>query len=90
MRRFRDRAHAGRLRAERRLGGRILVEPFLSIGLIAIVRRVLVITAEVERGNTQSSDILLEIGVLGGLALVLAISIFLLRRSAPGTAEPVT
>jgi hypothetical protein len=29
-------------------------------------------------------------GVSAGLALVPAISIFLLRRSAPGTAEPVT
>jgi uncharacterized membrane protein (DUF373 family) len=71
-------------------GGRILVEPFLFIGLIAIVRRVLVVTAEVERGKTQSSDILLEIGVLGGLALVFAVAIHLLRRSAPETAEPIT
>jgi hypothetical protein len=49
-----------------------------------------VVTAEVERGKTQSSDILLEIGVLGGLALVFAVAIHLLRRSAPETAEPIT
>ena len=35
------------------IGGRILVEPFLFIGLIAIVRKVLVLTAEVqEPGGT--------------------------------------
>jgi uncharacterized membrane protein (DUF373 family) len=64
-------------------GGRILVEPFLFIGLIAIVRRVLVITAEVE--HRHASDVLLEIGVLGGLAFVLSISIYLLRSSSPRT-----
>jgi hypothetical protein len=63
-------------------GGRILVEPFLLIGLIAVVRRVLVITAEIEANPTQDQvrDFLLELSALGGLALVLALSIFLLRR----------
>jgi uncharacterized membrane protein (DUF373 family) len=62
-------------------GGRILVEPFLFIGLIAVVRRVLVITAEVERASThqQMTDFLAQLAALGGLALVLAVSIFLLR-----------
>jgi uncharacterized membrane protein (DUF373 family) len=61
-------------------GGRILVEPFLFIGLIAVVRRVLVITAETERaGHQQTMDFLVQLAALGGLALVLALSIFLLR-----------
>jgi uncharacterized membrane protein (DUF373 family) len=65
-------------------GGRILVEPFLLIGLIAVVRRILVITAEVEgkQGGHQITDFLVEIGVLGGLVLALAGAIFLLRASA--------
>ena len=64
------------------IGGRILVEPFLFIGLIAIVRKVLVITAEVQEPGANMTGFLAQIGALAGLALVLAISIFLLRRSA--------
>jgi uncharacterized membrane protein (DUF373 family) len=68
-------------------GGRILVEPFLFIGLIAVVRRILVITAEAEAGpDTRAGDVsgfLVEIGALGALTLALAVSIYLLRRSAP-------
>jgi hypothetical protein len=65
-------------------GGRILVEPFLFIGLIAVVRRILVITAEVEGRVSQAerTAFLTELAALGGLALLLAIAIFLLRRSA--------
>jgi uncharacterized membrane protein (DUF373 family) len=65
-------------------GGRILVEPFLFIGLIAVVRRILVVTAEVEHEPThqQVTDHLLQLGALGGLALVLALSLYLLRVSA--------
>ena len=64
------------------IGGRILVEPFLFIGLIAIVRKVLVLTAEVQEPGRDVTGFLVEIGALAGLALVLSISIFLLRRSA--------
>jgi uncharacterized membrane protein (DUF373 family) len=65
-------------------GGRILVEPFLFIGLIAIVRRVLVLVAEVEHraSRTGIEDFVIEMAGLGGLALVLVASIYLLRRSA--------
>jgi uncharacterized membrane protein (DUF373 family) len=70
-------------------GGTILVEPFLFIGLIAVVRRILLITAEAE-GAGEPKDVtgfLVEIGVLGGLTLALAISIHLLRRSRPSDDE---
>jgi uncharacterized membrane protein (DUF373 family) len=64
-------------------GGTILVEPFLFIGLIAVVRRILLITAEAEGagGRNDVTGFLVEIGVLGALTLALAISIHLLRRS---------
>ena len=64
-------------------GGTILVEPFLFIGLIAVVRRILLITAEAEGagGRNDITGFLVEIGVLGALTLALAISIHLLRRS---------
>lgn len=65
--------------------GRVLVEPFLFIGLIAVVRRVLVVTAEAELDDrTQVVDFAIEIGALAALALVLAIAIHLLRGSAFG------
>jgi len=65
------------------IGGRILVEPFLFIGLIAVVRRTLVITAEFEHGSRDFDEFVVEIAGLAGLALALSISIYLLRRSAP-------
>jgi uncharacterized membrane protein (DUF373 family) len=64
-------------------GGRILVEPFLFIGLIAVVRRVLVVTAEAEfKDQASVVDFAIEIGALAALALVLAIAIHFLRASA--------
>jgi uncharacterized membrane protein (DUF373 family) len=65
-------------------GGRILAEPFLFIGLIAIVRRVLVLVAEVEhrQGRSEITDFVIEMAGLGGLALALMLSIYMLRRSA--------
>jgi len=62
-------------------GGRILVEPFLYIGLIAVVRRVLVITAEFEQGRSDSTDFLTQIGALSGLAIAFTVAIYLFRRS---------
>lgn len=63
------------------LGGRVLVEPFLFIGLIAVVRRVLVITAEFESGNTPAGGFLKQILALSALALAFTIAIYLFRRS---------
>jgi phosphate-starvation-inducible protein E len=64
-------------------GGRIIAEPFLFIGLIAVVRRVLISTAEFESSSREAvMDFLIEMGALAGLALVLVVSIYLLRRSA--------
>jgi uncharacterized membrane protein (DUF373 family) len=63
------------------LDGRILVEPFLFIGLIAVVRRILIATAEFEGGGgrSQVTDFIIQIGALGGLALILAVAIYVLR-----------
>jgi Phosphate-starvation-inducible E family len=73
------------------LRGRIIVEPFLFVGLIAVVRRVLIITAELERqalSGRALTNQLLELGLLGLLALALAVSIFLVRRSGPAGYDP--
>jgi uncharacterized membrane protein (DUF373 family) len=65
--------------------GEIVVEPFLYVGLIAVVRRILIITAELERlapGGRALTNALLELGLLGVLTLALAVAVYLVRRSA--------
>jgi uncharacterized membrane protein (DUF373 family) len=71
--------------------GTLVCEPFLIVGLIASIRRVLVITLESSRANqpgkwTPDSQAMMdstmhELIVLGGLILVMVISIYLLRHS---------
>jgi len=73
--------------------GRLVCEPFLIVGLIACIRRVLVITLETTqvhepgKWNPDASALLnstmLELMVLGGLILVMVICIYMLRRSDP-------
>lgn len=64
----------------------ITAEPFLVIGLIATVRRILIVTAAFEQ--TPSSDeltrLLFELGALGLLVLAIAVAIFLVRSSLRG------
>ncbi len=72
--------------------GALTSEPFLIVGLIATIRRVLVITlqtSEVTKGNDwtpQQEAILrasmIELGVLAGLIIVMVVSIWILRRAA--------
>ena len=72
-----------------RTGG-LTVQPFLVVGLIASIRRVLVITLETSeamRGHAwndateaQFHASMLELGVLGGLILVMVVSIFLMHH----------
>lgn len=61
----------------------IAVEPFLVVGLIAVVRRILIVTAQFERSPAVGralTNLLLELGLLGFLALALAVSLALMRR----------
>ncbi len=67
----------------------IVVEPFLFIGLIAVVRRILIVTAQFERlpaAGRALTNLLLELGVLGFLALALAVALALVRRYRTETA----
>src|SRR6201993_286289 len=67
----------------------IAAEPFLFIGLIACVRRILIVTAQTEQvhSDKQLNRLLLELGALGLLVIGIATAIFLLRfsgrRAAP-------
>jgi uncharacterized membrane protein (DUF373 family) len=81
--------------------GILVCEPFLVVGLIASIRRVLVITLESSQSSQPNrwtdeageffNATMMELGVLGGLILIIVISIFLLRytrRFDPAGAEP--
>jgi uncharacterized membrane protein (DUF373 family) len=73
--------HTLRLAVQR---GEIVVEPFLYVGLIAVVRRILIITAGLEGlapGGRALTNELLELGLLGVLTLALAVAVYLVRRS---------
>ena len=67
-------------------------EPFLLIGLIAAIRRVLVITAELADVRDKSEDVfrhlMIELGVLTLLSVSLVASVMMLRmrRTNPGEA----
>jgi hypothetical protein len=71
--------------------GELICEPFLIVGLIATIRRMLVITLEssqVHQPGHWSADLqsslnatMAELVVLGLLILIMVFSIFLLRRS---------
>ena len=64
-------------------------EPFLIVGMIATIRRILVVTLETsdrpESQTTAAAPIfehaMIELGMLGMLTLVLAVAIYLSRRS---------
>jgi uncharacterized membrane protein (DUF373 family) len=71
--------------------GKLVCEPFLIVGLIASIRRVLVITLESSQAhqpgewgpNVQAmlNSTMLELAVLAGLILVMVVSIVMLRLS---------
>jgi uncharacterized membrane protein (DUF373 family) len=68
----------------------IAVEPFLYIGLIAVVRRILIVTAQLERGTPSGrelTNVLLEFGTLGLLVPALAAAVFLVNRSRASAAR---
>jgi hypothetical protein len=68
----------------------LVPEPFLVVGLIAGIRRVLVITAELsnvaERNPDTFRDAMLELGLLTLMVLALVTALGIVRRRAPGAA----
>jgi uncharacterized membrane protein (DUF373 family) len=70
----------------------LVPEPFLIVGLIAAVRRILVTTAEfarmIEKGGELFRNAMVELSVLTVMVLALVASLLMLRRRGPGaTAE---
>src|SRR5829696_10511175 len=61
--------------------GIFIAEPFLLVGLIAVVRRILLLTAEIERANSEEfQNMLIELGVMTGLVIVLTVALYFTRR----------
>jgi uncharacterized membrane protein (DUF373 family) len=75
----------------------LLMEPFLFVGLIASVRRVLVITMQAAKAthdgkvDPASAELfrnsMIELGLLGFLIILFALSIYLLRKAPSPSAE---
>ncbi|QIN78659.1 hypothetical protein GBA65_09140 [Rubrobacter marinus] len=63
----------------------VRVEPFLVVGLIAVVRRILAVTVSIEQslGTPDFNALLIELGVLTALILALTGALYLSRRMGP-------
>jgi uncharacterized membrane protein (DUF373 family) len=60
----------------------ILAEPFLLIGIIAVVRRILAVTVSIEQslGTEDFYALLIELGVLTVLVISLSAALYISRR----------
>jgi uncharacterized membrane protein (DUF373 family) len=68
----------------------LVAEPFLVVGIVAAIRRIIVVTAEAPEkiGGDEFVHLLWEMGVLTGAVLMFGVTIFVLRyapRSEPGS-----
>ncbi|HJR44327.1 MAG TPA: phosphate-starvation-inducible PsiE family protein [Actinomycetota bacterium] len=73
------------------LDEKILVsEPFLVVGIVAAIRRLVVVSAEAKDllGKPTFGDAMLEIGVLTGAVLALGATIFMLRHTEHSEPKP--
>ena len=64
-------------------------EPFLIVGIVAAIRRVLVVTADADRhlGRPEFRDLMLEMAVLAAAVVLLGLTIYLVRHTFQS--EPV-
>lgn len=66
----------------------LVPEPFLLVGLIATVRRLLILTAEfstlLEKGETAFRSAMIELGLLTVMIVALVASLLMLRRRSAG------
>jgi uncharacterized membrane protein (DUF373 family) len=69
--------------------GLIIAEPFLLVGLIAVVRRILLVTAQIEQAISpeEFQNLLAELGVMAGLVVVLTAALFFVRRTSRSEQE---
>lgn len=68
----------------------LMTEPFLIVGIVAVIRRLVVISAETSNavGRPEFSDLMLEMGILVAAAVALAFAIFLIRHTTRTEPRP--
>lgn len=68
----------------------IVAEPFLIIGIVAAIRRMVVLSAEAQDllGKPEFSDAMTELAVLTAMALLLGATVFMLRKTE--SSEPAS
>ena len=65
----------------------IVAEPFLIVGILACIKEIVVLSVQAAKlldKGPEFSRAIVQVGVLGGLVLVLAIAIFVLRLQRRG------
>jgi uncharacterized membrane protein (DUF373 family) len=68
----------------------LMTEPFLIVGIVAAIRRLIVISAEAQDavGTGQFGDLMVEMGILIGVVVGLGVTIFLLRHTTHTEPRP--
>ena len=68
----------------------LVSEPFLVVGIVAVIRRLVVVSAEAKEliGTPDFADAMLEIGILSGAIIALGGTIFLLRHTYQSEPKP--
>jgi uncharacterized membrane protein (DUF373 family) len=61
----------------------LFTEPFLIVGIVAVIRRLILISAEAKElvGTPEFADLMLEMGILTAVVIALGLTIFLLRHT---------
>lgn len=61
----------------------LLTEPFLIVGIVAVIRRLIVISAEAQDalGTDHFGDVMVEMAILVGAVVGLGATVFLLRHT---------
>ena len=68
----------------------LVSEPFLVVGIVAAIRRLIVVGAEAKDllGTPEFGDAMLEIGLLTGAITLLGLTIFMLRHTEHSEPRP--
>ena len=68
----------------------IVAEPFLIVGILACIKEIVVLSVEAAKllsNGPEFARAIVQVGVLGGLVLVLSIAIFVLRVQRRGVSD---
>jgi uncharacterized membrane protein (DUF373 family) len=68
----------------------LIAEPFLIVGIVAGIRRLVVLSAEVKDlvGTPEFTDAMLELSILAATIILLTLAVFLLRHTTHSEPRP--